>query len=346
MNDFKLIVAALLAACIFLGCTETPPAESPETNDEPPATIPAEPATPADLETPTESTVTLERPRLPGDVFFDEPLSIAANRTRIPGAVASSEALEMTGPPEPMPESAAPSGSDSSEQVDWASVLPAELLVAEVQRIRERFEPKLSSVATFNSSLLDFPPYAAELAALAGIATEHSGNIPWKDNAKHVRDLASEMTSGQLQRGQKFYEQVNGPFEKVKALLDGNRPDGLAEADDVTDFAMTVDFGYLMQRFEAGQNLMRTIGGSEQVFQQNAADLAREARVIAALSRVCADDDFGYGDDPEFQGYATTMTDSALAAAQAAETGDFSTFDTSINTLGQSCVQCHGVYRN
>ena len=340
MNIGKPFLIGLLLVALLAGCTE-PPAESPTPPDEekPPAAIPAEP------EAPTEPAVTLERPALPDDVFFDEPLSIAANRTRIPGAASSPDAIEMSGPPEPMSDAATPDESEPAKSVDWAAILPAELLVAEVQRIRERFEPKLSSVATFNSSLLDFPPYAAELAALAGIATEHSGNIPWKNNAKFVRDLASEMTSDQLQRGQKSYEQVSVPFGKVTTLLDGKRPDDLPESDDATDFAMVVDFGYLMRRFEAGQNGMRTTGGSEPAFQENAADLAREARVIAALSRVCADDDFGYGEDPAFQDYATAMTDAALAAAKAAEEEDFNAFDTAVNALGQSCVKCHSDYR-
>lgn len=235
---------------------------------------------------------------------------------------------------------------ETSESVDWATLLPADVLTAEVNRIRERFAPKLESVATFNSSLLDFPPYAAELAALAGIATEHSGDLPWKQNAKYVRDLAAEMLKDQLQRGQKSYEQVNEPFKKILPLLEGKQPDGLAETDDATDFAMTADFGYLMRRFEAGQNYLRTTGGSESVFKQNTSDLRRETRVLAALSEVVASEDYGYGDDQKFQNYAASMTKAALDAAAAAESGEFQKFDLAVSTMSQSCTQCHQEYRN
>ncbi|MBA3316182.1 MAG: cytochrome c [Planctomycetaceae bacterium] len=289
--------------------------------------------------------VTIVRPKLPDDVFFQDPLAIAANRTRVPGLGKPTETVRTT-EPGATGEPATATETVSDAPVDWAALLPAELLVAEANRIRERFTPKLASVATFNSSLLDVPPYAAELAALGGIATEHGGNIPWKTNAKYVRDLSAEMIADQLQRGQKSYEQVKVPFDKISLLLDGKRPEGLPEADDATDFAISADFGFLMRRFEAAQNYLKTTGGSDAAFKQNAADLVRETRVLAALSKVIAHDDHGYGDDAKFQGYANAMTEASLAAATAAEKGDFAAFDLAASNLAQSCVKCHGDYRN
>jgi hypothetical protein len=323
---------------ICLGCTDAPPKPTPKPDKDTPAAVPAAPAKPE---------VTIVRPKLPDDVFFKDPLAIASNRTRVPGGETPAEMATTAGSAEPgKAEEPAATETKSDAPVDWAALLPADLLVAEANRIRERFAPKLESVATFNSSLLDVPPYAAELAALGGIATEHSGNIPWKTNAKFVRDLAGAMNSDQLQRGQKSYEQVKVPFDKIATLLDGKRPDGLPEADDATDFALSADFGYLMRRFEASQNYLKTTGGSEAAFKQNSADLIRETRVIAALSKVIAADDYGYGDDKKFQGYATVMTDASLAAATAAEKGDFAAFDLAASNLSQSCVKCHADYRN
>src|SRR5690606_20864415 len=164
-------------------------------------------------------------------------------------------------------------------------------------------------------------------------------------NAKYVRDLAAEMLSDQLQRGQKSYEQVKVPFDKVTALLDGKKPENLPEADDATDFAFVADYGYLMRRLEAGQNYLRTTGGSEPAFKQNSGELQRETHVLAALAQVIATDDYGYGDDPTFKGYADTMTQSALEAAAAAQSGDFAKFDLAVNAMNQSCAKCHLDYR-
>jgi Cytochrome C' len=325
---------------MLVGCPEEPrPAKAPQ--DDAPAVVPTGPPTTAPL--PGGDQALLRRPKLPDDVFFDDPLAIVANRTRVRGAPETPATVTDT-PPEEKP--AEPETPSATQAVDWAALLPADILAAEVNRIRERFAPKLTSVATFNNSLLDFPPYAAELAALGGIATEHSGNLPWKAEAKYVRDLSGQMLSDQLQRGQKSYEQIKQPFDKVVAILDGKRPADLPEADDATDFSVVADYSYLMRRFDAGENVLKTSGGSEAAFKQNAADLARETRVLAALSKVVAREEYGYGDDTKFQGFATAMSDAAVEAAKAAEAGDFATFDTARNALGQSCVQCHGEYRN
>lgn len=332
----------LLLAALFAGCSDPPP-EPPKPADDTPAAIPS--SKQGNAKARPSDPVAIVRPQIPPDLFFEDPLAVANNTTRVDGSAApESEAVaavttDQAAEPEPAP-------PETAAAVDWAILLPAELLTAEVTRIRERFEPKLASVATFNNSLLDFPPYMAELAALGGIAAAHQSPIPWKDKAKHVRDLAAATTEEQLQRGQKSYVQVKGPFEKVAAILDGKRPADLPEADDETDFAVAADFGYLMRRFEAGQNTIQTTGGSASAFKQNAADLAREARILAALSRVVADADYGYGDDPKFQRFAADMTHAALEAATAAESGDHAKFDLAFNALGQSCNACHGEYRN
>ncbi|HEX6983789.1 MAG TPA: hypothetical protein VF170_00365, partial [Planctomycetaceae bacterium] len=257
MNAFRPLPIASALVVALLGCSEEPEPAPPK--EDAPVVVPTGPPAPA----PVDDRALLRRPKLPDDVFFDDPLAIVANRTRVPG-VAVPESRPAS-PTESAPADTEP--SPEPQAVDWASLLPADLLVVEVNRIRERFAPKLQSVASFNNSLLDFPPYAAELAALGGIATEHPGNVPWKQNAKYVRDLAAEMLADQLQRGQKSYEQVKGPFDKIATLLDGKRPEGLPEADDATDFATAADFGYLMRRFEAGQNAMKTTGGSEAAFK-------------------------------------------------------------------------------
>lgn len=339
MNTARALLA-LTIGTVLIGCSDDPP-EPPKADKKTPAAIPGGRAAAAGA----SRDVAIRRPRLPDDVFFDDPLAVANNRTRIGGSEPESDPIAVPATDLAAGSEPDPSEGEASQSVDWAALLPAELLVAEVTRIRERFEPKLASVANFNNSLLDVPPYAAEVAALGGIATLHPGDIPWKRNAKHVRDLAAAMTAEELQRGQKSYEQAKEPFDKVVAILDGKTPDGLPESADETDFS-AADFGYLMRRFEAGQNATQTTATSQTTFKQNAADLAREMRVLAALSKVIASEDHGYGDDPMFQGFASAMTQAALDSAAAAEAGDFEKFGLSFNALGQSCTQCHGEYRN
>ena len=227
---------------------------------------------------------------------------------------------------------------------DWAALLPAPLLAEEVQRIHARLSPKLTRLADYNTSFLEFPKYAAELAALAGIAALHSENLAWKPQARVIRDLAGQMVADKLVRGNKSYEQVKLPFDKLAAALDGKTA-GLPEAEPGDDFSTAADFGGLMQRFKTGEDNLRLSGGNEAGFKQNTAELVRETRVLAALAQVIARDDYGYGSDMQFRKYADNMTAAATTAATAAQAGDFSTFDLSMSTMSQSCTACHGEYR-
>lgn len=339
-------VVSLFATCgLFAGCADRA-SESPKKDQKA-----ASPAGQTSSARPTQAAfAAIRRPTVPEDVFFEDPLAIAANGSRAPGMQPSGDAVATT---DRTPEPGTPAGTEPSPGqptagalVDWASLLPADQLTAEVARIRERFAPKLESVATFNNSLLDFPPYMAELAALAGIATEHGGDISWKGNAKYVRDLAGQTVTAELQRGQKSYDQVKKPFEKIVVLLDGKKADGLPESTDSTDFSAVADFGYLMKRLETGQNLLKNTGGTAAALKQNAADLARETRVAAALSQVIVGEGYGYASDAKFRGYASAMTQASRDAAAAAEAGDFAKFDAAFSAMGQSCVKCHGDYRN
>lgn len=326
------------------GCSqEAPPAAATvETTPTSPATQNS--ATGGEAEsTPTAPVVSLVRPKLPEDVFFQDPLAIAANTTRAPGTESLVEAK---------PEMPAPAGSDAEpaeatkEAIAWEEILSADQIHAEMVRIRDRFAPKLDSVANFNASLLELPPYFAEMSALAIIASQHPEDVPWKKDAKFIRDLAAEAVANPLTRGQNSFAQVKGPFDKISLLLDGKPAEDLPESEEEGDFVIASDFGFLMRRLEIGQNSLSTNGSSAAALSKNAAALNQETRVLAALGIVIATEDYGYGDEDAYQNYATEFRDAALEAAKAAEANEFDTFDKSANLMMQNCNNCHQEYRN
>ena len=333
-----LALATLLASGCSRGVEPAASEPSPAAATPPPAV----PATTAAA--PSEATVVIRRPELPNDIFFDDPLALAAVSTRIPGAAPPAETARSTASAAmPAGDIAVPAGS---KDIDWAKLLPADMLVAEVNSIRDRVGPKVANVADFNNSYLEFPPYIATLGALAGIAAQHDGAISWKGNAKFIRDLAAAMASDNLSRGEKSFKQVSSPFIKVNMLIDGGKPADLPAAADETDFALAADFGNLMKRIEIGQNALKNKGSGEPAFKQNTKDLDREGHVLAALAQVIASPDYGYGDDPKFQQYAADMIRGSLDAAAAAESGDYAKFDLAQSAIMQSCTACHGEYRN
>jgi len=101
-----------------------------------------------------------------------------------------------------------------------------------------------------------------------------------------------------------------------------------------------------MKRLEAAQNWLTVNVGTEEALAENKADVIHEAHVLAALSQVIMTDGYGYAEDEDFLNHSNPMRDSALKIVEAAQGGDFATYETSISRIMQSCTECHAAYRN
>ncbi|QDT38163.1 hypothetical protein [Stratiformator vulcanicus] len=286
-------------------------------------------------------------PNVPEEIFFDDPLAIAADKRIVAGMEArATGSVEVASS---VPEESTGTDSNPSEPPDkavaWSDLITGDALSEEVTKIRNRFAGKVRSVADFNNGYLDIPYYAAELGALAHVATMHSDPISWKDHAPAIRDLAAEMVAEQLRRGAKSQKQVAEPFEKIDAVLRGNIAPDLPESSDEVQFWEVADFGGLMQRFDAAEKNLNLLGAGSDALNSNRDEVSRESQLLAVLAQVIVQEGYGYAEDSEFIGYSNLMTESAKTMRESAEAGDFEGFDLARSKLSQSCTDCHGVYR-
>ena len=283
--------------------------------------------------------------RVPYDVFFEDPLSVAANQTPVEGSLGGGD----PGTPDGGTEVASkdPVKADSpTAAADWKTIIPKEFLESEVKRIRNRLTGNLKTIGSYKQSYLSMPTHIATLAALGGIAAEHSDAPNWKANSKHVRDLAGSMLVEKLKNTAPSYKQVNEPFMQIIDIFDGSPPAGLPEVADDTGFADVAEMGHLMKRLNVASEWLKVNAGSEETYKGNIDDVKHEARVIAALAKVIMTEGYGYSDDKEYLGHSMPMMESAIKMATAAETGDFETYDIGLTRVYKSCQDCHTGYRN
>ncbi|MCA9071064.1 MAG: hypothetical protein KDA84_19185, partial [Planctomycetaceae bacterium] len=162
---------------------------------------------------------------VPVDVWFDDPLGVAATTGQVaqpnPAAETQTQVADATNvakeeSPAPAPEVKNTGG------IDWASVIPAELLDAEVTSIRNRFNADLQTVGSYNSSYLAIPPHAVTLTVLSHIASKHSGEIRWKENASYIKHLAGEMNAEPLRRGPSSQKPLKLKFDNILEILNGS----------------------------------------------------------------------------------------------------------------------------
>lgn len=301
--------------------------------------------------------------KVPMDAFFDTPYEVATNRTAVggvsgeaeepvvamaenggssaeePGAVAMTDSAEA---PETDPGEPASTGGAKA----WAELISSQVLDDEVKSVRNFLQENVTSVGTYNSSMLMIPPRAATLAVLAELVRQEPGNVSWAEDAAYVRDLAGKMNESPLQRGAKDQRRLMELYESVSDILNRSTPADLDEPVDGASFSDVAEMQLLMKRIESAEQLMRTEIASEDAIREKADFLVHEASVLGSLTRIISTDGYGYGDDEEFLGYANTIVNATTQLKDAAATQNFGGFEEAMSAISTACQSCHSVYKN
>ena len=293
--------------------------------------------------------------KVPYDAFFDQPYSVASNVTPIGGTPAIGTVPATTGasgmggvapPPttavEPEPEpTVAEAGAGA-----WDEMISVEVLEAEITSIRNFLNATLQSVGSYNSSMLMIEPKAASVAVLSGISVEHPGEFAWKEDALYIRDMAKQMTSSPLQRGKKDQVRLLELFENMTDTFSRSRPADLPEPPAEDGFVDVAEMRFLMKRMEEAEQKMKTEAGTESAFTAKKDMIKHEATILATFTHVIALEEYGYGDDEEFTGYAKGIIDAAKNIQNSAEVNDFSNYQLALSSISTNCQQCHSVFKN
>lgn len=362
----NLVVSGLLIGC---GSGDKPPEAASSPNGSP---APVNNATADNSTSPAEPTDTVQSRRqnerwtdangveylgeVPLDVFFDQPYSVASDRTPLTGVAANlpepgAGGMSATGavPPAnkaPAEESTpAVAGADSGA-ADWQEIMPMETITSEINTVRNFLNQSLQSVGSYNRSMLMVAPNAASLAVLAGIVMEHPGDVNWKEDAIYIRDLAKQMNSETLQPGKKDQDRLLRLFENMASILDRSKPAGLKDPVATDTFADVAEMRLVMMRMAAAEKKMKTEAGSASSFESQKKMIIHEASMLGSMTHIVTLPGYGYSDDPEFIGYAQKIVDAAREIRNAADAGDFSTYELALTKISTACQECHSQYKN
>ena len=370
--------AAAICLCLTLsGCgknTPTPPPAQPNAkNTEPSSAAAPEPNGTATVANPGNDTQPRRQNELwkdssgreylgdvPLDVFYDQPLTVASNATPLAGSdvAASNPANANSGQMTPVATNDGqvpmPAGNEAPSAATngaggWEDTLPMEVLDREVTTIRNFLNGKLQAVGTYNSAMLMIPPKAAAVAVLSQIASEHPGDLAWKEDAAYVRDLAKRMNEKAPQRGKKDQSRLLELFENMTDTFNRSRPAGLEEPPADDSFSDVAEMGLIMKRMEEAEQRMKTEAGSESAFQSKKEMIQHEAAILATLTKIIAREEYGYSsddEDDEFTGYANKVIEAAKSIRNATDANDFSTYELSLSNISTSCQACHSVFKN
>lgn len=284
---------------------------------------------------------------IPYDVFFDRPLQIAADNTMLTGKGNSTATLTETTPPaETKQTPSEPMEKKNSAAANWDQIIPHEMLMGEIKRLRNDLNSKLNSVGNFNRELISIQINAATLAAMAGIAGQNNGEFTWKDKAKYVRDLSAEIAIAAENRGRPAFEAAEKPFLNIIEILDGGSPAELPDAEDETIFSDIADRNLLMKNLKEIGDWIRTTVSNEKEMKSYQEDLLTRSALLAAIGQVVSQEDYAFADEENYQDYCKDLIQGSLMMTKGIQAEDYSTFEKGFELFNKSCKDCHPEYLN
>lgn len=286
--------------------------------------------------------------RVPYDVFFDNPLEIALEGQTVDsslvqaGTSAPRRDIEAGNMP---PSERVAATAESNSAVDWSIQLPVSVLESEIKSARNFLNEKLQSVANYNSAVTMIPVRAAMIALLSSVASEHPGDISWKEDALYVRDLARGMNQSVLKRGPNDQRRLLRIFEDLVDTLNRSRPAGLDEPSSDVTLSDAAGMGMIMQRIKESEQWLRT-EVTNSGFSSQAQIVQHEASLMVGLGQVMTQESYGYSDDSDFLAHANRLIEAGQEMRDATEGGQFAEFELGLTKAAGSCQSCHRDYRS
>ena len=289
---------------------------------------------------------------VPLDVFFDEPYAIASEQQSLPKPTIADTSSSTAQSPDSTSTTPAPSTVPQSDErpengaTNWSATIPIDVLTSEITEVRNFLNGSLQSVSKYNPSMLMIPPRAATAAVLAEIARQHSESVTWKADAPYIRDLAKRMNENPLRRGRADQSRLLLLFENMTDTFNRSRPADLEPPPDSDTFADVAEMRLVMMRMADAEQRLKTEAGTESLFRDKAAFIEHEAALLQTMTHVVTTDGYGYEDDEEFRGYATTLINAAMSVRKAATDNDFPSYEAALTQISQACNQCHADFKN
>lgn len=335
--------AVIMVAFSLAGCGKSPTPKAAQV-EEPAAAKPAKPErTLAAAEHAEKTPSKPKKDGIPYDAFYENPLEVAANTERVAGGtpVAVTEPKGSGDAPEKKMEKPAASG-----ELAWADYLPAENLQSEMKKIQNRLKAAMQNPGTYNGNYKDIATDGAVIAALAGIAAEHSGDVTWKANAPLIREFGHDLSLAAIGLGKENFEKSKLAYDKIDSTFGGAIPADAPKAAPKRPFSEVADRGGLMKRIEKARNHLRDNINTEAKLKSESDAVQHESMIMQTLGKVVAFEDYTSADEQEYKTFVEALINGAREATSAAKDQSFQKFTDSMNKVNKSCDQCHANYGN
>lgn len=228
----------------------------------------------------------------------------------------------------------------------WSALVSGDTLIDEIKTMQERVAPVVTTPSTFKGGGYNDAQQAFSVIGLAfGLIAAHDEDVRWKKDAATARDLFARAGVNCKVGTDQSFKESQLRVEDLKAMMDGNAPEGKPDRDEDFRWSQVSGRPPLMKRLEAADKLLAAATASQGEFTKQLDVVLHEAEMVAAIGEVIRQPDYEYHDDDSYLGYAASMRDAAVRIRESCLKKDYDTARAAAGEISKSCNDCHGDYR-
>lgn len=248
------------------------------------------------------------------------------------------------------PGSSSITGAAGSEVAEGAggfdSLISSSVMEDEIKKSANLLTTQITTPVKFRSDYRDVHQTYSQLAALFAINEVYAGEVRWHDDAPAFRELMGRTAAGTRVSTPQAYQMALQTREDLQQIIRGGRASVSASGEPLEDWGGVVDRTPMMSWLEQlATEEMRQFSSDEETIKENQSELLHDAELVAAIAQLLVQPEMDEYDDDDYAAHAQAMKRAALEVKNALELQDYQGVQDAVNSINQSCDDCHADFR-
>lgn len=248
-------------------------------------------------------------------------------------------------PAAPVGTATEPDSSTSPAAEAWSGLLTREALENEIKRLQIELETRVTTPGKFSSEYSQAHHAFAMLATWFSILHEYDGEVRWKASSGQI---VATMIRASINTRTASADAFRYATQVKQSLTDMIRGESFAsqeKAVDTIDWSQAVERSELMVRLDELSERLAQSTANDKEFAAKSAEILQGAGAVAALARVLTRPGVADADDEGYAAYAVAMQKAGTDLVGATRLADLTAAQNAVNSLRQSCDNCHSEWR-
>ncbi len=240
-----------------------------------------------------------------------------------------------------------PTGNAGNAQgLAWSEYIGSDVLESEIKNLQRTLMTQVTSPSKYKVEYKNARYSFNILAIMFGIILEHDNqDVRWK-RAANLAHPSFVVAAKNARRGdQVSYNYAVARRDDLQELVRGGNMNSNEKPVESFEWGDVVGRNPVMQRLQESVDKLRPMLANKDGFSESPEEILHEASIVAALGRILVDETMEDGDDEDYAAHSNIMAGGALEIASALQTGNYSGAEAGLNTINQSCSNCHDEYR-